>query len=215
MATTITAQANNGRFCVRLFEDLNDNTVQEAGEPTVTQGIVADLRARGSQVILQSMLVQNSPEARRGEVCFTDLALGQYEIMLKSASYAIPTGDNTVFTELTATQPVIISSYGVSPRLVSASTQGDANSVDQDEVLERAVISLAGALIAMAVMAFIGIMVYVVMMRPKRQAVAASDYSPPDGEARFRRPDTQPTGEHLTASVDPAADTGEHQQIDL
>lgn len=213
------AQDANGRFCVRLFEDANNNTVQEAGEPSVTQGIAADLRARGSEVILQSILIQNAPDARRGEICFDNLELGQYEIQLTSASYEIPAGDNTVFTELTETQPVIISVYGVAPRPVSQTSvdRGD-DDVDRDEVLERALVSFAGSLVAMAIVAFIGIIVYVVMLRPRQTvSTATGPYYPPPEDARYRRPDTRPTGEHRTVSmdsIDPLDDTGEHNRAE-
>jgi hypothetical protein len=158
------AQTDNGRFCVRVFEDRNRNLVQDAGEPPVTQNVGANLRPRGEDVILASTLMQNAADARAGQICFENLALGLYEIELASAAYAIPAGDDTVFTPLTETQPVIILSYGVPPQAVAEPVLVE-ESVDREAVLERSLISGAGALIAMSLTAFLGLLIYVIFLR--------------------------------------------------
>jgi hypothetical protein len=206
LAMVTSAQTpTNGRFCVRVFEDANNNAVQEPGEPAITQGVGAELRARGSQVILDSMLVQDSPTARNGEMCFTGLELGQYEILLTSAIYEIPSTDNTVFTELTETQPVMISNYSVPARAVELVNADATDSTNSDALLERALVATAGALIAMALAAFVGILIYVLMLRP-RQAVATGTYSVPEVDARYRRPDVTvaDTGRQTVVEVNDA-----------
>jgi hypothetical protein len=206
LAMATSAQTpTNGRFCVRVFEDANNNAVQEPGEPAITQGVGAQLRPRGSAVILDSMLVENSSTARNGEMCFTDLELGQYEILLTSAIYDIPSTDNTVFTELTETQPVMISNYSVPARPVELVNGGAAEDVDSEAVLERALVAAAGALIAMALATFIGVLIYVLMLRPRR-AAATETYYLPEADSRYRRPDTRPTdtGQQTVVQVDDA-----------
>ena len=191
------AQENNGRFCVRLFVDDNGNAAQETGEAPVTQGIGADLRARNSEVILASQLMQDAPNRRAGEICFTGLQLGQYEITVNSAIYDIPAGDDTVFTELTETQPVITANYGV-PSLPVALTDVDAtDEVDREAVLERSLVAGAGSLIAMALTAFVGIVIYALFLRRRRPVAPVG---PPD--ARYRPPTSTDTGSFSRADTD-------------
>ena len=189
-------EANNGRFCVRLFVDANGNAAQETGEAPVTQGVSADLRARNSDVILASQLMQDATNRRAGEICFTGLQLGQYEISMNSAIYDIPAGDDMVFTELTETQPVIIANYGVPsppPALVAITDDDD---VDREAVLERSLIAGAGSLIAMALTAFFGLLIYAIFLRqrePDPSIIAPYPPPPMPSDARYRPPND--TGE--------------------
>lgn len=184
----------NGRFCVRVFEDRNNNAIQDAGEPAVMAGVVADLRPANGEVILGSTLMENAPNARTGEICFGDLQLGLYEIRIVSAAYDVPLGDDTLLTSLTETQPVTISSYGVPPREPSLTeiVVDDAEEVDRDAVLERAIIAAAGSLIAMALSAFIGLLIYALFVRGRgdNRRVTGSYpayYGPPSDTGAMRR----------------------------
>jgi len=185
----IHAQENNGRFCVRVFVDGNGNAAQETGEAPVTQGVGADLRARNSEVILASQLMQDAPNRRAGEICFTGLQLGQYEITINSALYDIPAGDDTVFTEVSDTQPVITASYGVPPLPAVVGDLNADDEVDREAVLERSLVAGAGSLIAMALTAFLGIVIYALFLRRRRQTVPVG--APDD---RYRQSTSTDTG---------------------
>jgi hypothetical protein len=70
---------------VRAFEDTNANGKLDAGEALLTRGINVNL-LDAQNVTIASALLDQSPTAAQGVVCFQFLAAGQYTINI-SAEY--------------------------------------------------------------------------------------------------------------------------------
>src|SRR5689334_19822978 len=83
-------QASGGQFCVRAFEDTNANGKLDAGEALLTHGINVNL-LNAQNVTIASALLDQSPTAAQGVVCFQFLAAGQYTINISSAEYKATT----------------------------------------------------------------------------------------------------------------------------
>lgn len=67
------AQQAGGQFCVRAFEDRNGNGLHEldGSEPFLTRGVSAQLLDINNVVVATSLL-DNSPTAINGVICFTE-----------------------------------------------------------------------------------------------------------------------------------------------
>src|SRR6185369_17943230 len=82
--TAVAAQQTGGQLCVRSFEDRNGNGKLDAGEPLLTRGVSINLLDAGG-ITVASALLDTSPTAAQGVVCFQFLASGQYSVEVTSA----------------------------------------------------------------------------------------------------------------------------------
>lgn len=177
---------NDGQFCARAFEDRNANGVRDAGEPFLTRGVGATLQdARG--VVVATAILDNSPTAGQGVICFQNLAYTQYTLTITSAEFTPTTADSLIVVlERGQTPPVL--DYG-GQRIVAttpATSTAGGDSPDQDALVERALVAAVGSGVAMSITALLGVFIWAIFLRPRRPAPAGM---PAPDDARFRRPD--------------------------
>ncbi len=171
----VAAAQGNGQLCIRSFEDRNGNGQLDGGEPLLTRGISVNLMD-AQNVTIASALLDQSPTAAQGVVCFPSLAAGQYTVTITSAEYN-PTTPATITTAISESGLPSVIEFGgklmgaaASPTAVPSS--GGALS-DRDS-LARIVVSALGALLVVAGMMVLGVLVYMFAFRNRKPPLQAS-----------------------------------------
>ncbi|MBC7869324.1 MAG: hypothetical protein H7Y09_00685 [Chitinophagaceae bacterium] len=196
----ISAQ-NDGQLCVETFEDRNGNGAQDGGEPLLTRGVSANL-LDVTGVIIESQLLDSSPRAGVGLICFSALTAGQYSLEISSADYqaTIPGG---LTVEIISGQPPQVLTFG--GRRIESETGSLIDEItgryEEDALVERALVAAAGSAVAMLLTAFIGFIIYALTLRGRYRRVPP----PPPADDYYRKRTT--TGS--MRAVRPS-DTGEY-----
>ena len=159
---TTYAQEGDGQICIRAFEDRNTNGVFDANEPLLTQGIGVNLM-NGSGVTIDAKLLDDSPTAVQGVVCFQQLPIGDYSVVVTSADYSAVTP--TLFNALVVggSVPVRFDFGGqiITADLESTVTSNSGLSDDaQDRLLQGLMFGLMGAIVVMGVLIIVGMVIY-------------------------------------------------------
>ncbi len=152
------AQDGEGQICIRAFEDRNGNAAFDPNEPLITQGVGVNLMdAQG--VTIDSRLIDDSPIAAQGTVCFQQLAIGDYTVIVTSADYSAVT--LTTFNALVVPGSVPVR-FDFGGELISAdtSTTTAQPEASQAELVQGILFGLIGAAVVMGVMVIVGMMIY-------------------------------------------------------
>ena len=189
LASAAHAQEGNGQFCVRAYEDLNGNGQRDAGEDLLAHSVGAEIHDV-TGVVVDSAILDTSPTNAQGLICFQNLPAGQYTVTVTSAEY-IATGLNNMTALIGSSSLPAVFEYG--GRRVNVATQLELTSTtdpdDRTDELVRLAIAAGGGLFTMMSVAFIGFIVYLLVLR--RPAPRHPEGSvPPYG--RYMRPDQQP-----------------------
>lgn len=187
------AQAQSGgQFCMRAFEDTNGNgRFDPPAELLISRGIVVNLLDARS-VTIASALLDDSPTAGQGVVCFTLLPPGQYSLSISAAEFR-PTTPALITTSITAdTLPTVVE-FGAQRLAPAAAVAQESQGTS---AVLRAALAAGGALIAMLAMALLGLLVYLLAFgrRPARTP-AAGERRPPTSRS-LPAVDLDETGEH-------------------
>lgn len=200
---TVSAQ-NDGQFCARAYEDRNGNGTRDAGEPFLTRGIGATLQD-SQGVVVATAILDNSPTAGQGVICFQNLAYRQYTLTITSAEFDATTSD-TLITELVRGETPPVLEYGGQRADMAVVAPVEVEEpLDQDELVERVIVAAVGSAAAMLFTALFGVLLYLLLLRPRRRT--APTMTPPN-DARYMRPDPRQTTGSMPP-VDPARDTSE------
>jgi hypothetical protein len=195
-ALTAAAQSG-GQLCVRSFEDRNGSGTLDAGEPLLTRGVSVNLLDAGG-VTIASALLDESPTAAQGVVCFQFLAAGQYSVVITSADFSATTPATITTTISDSGLPTVVEFGGQRAGVPTLAPAGAAAaSVSDNEQLIRIIISLVAALVVVAGMVFLGLIVYGLAFRGRRPPAAAAL-------------DPRTTGSTPIVQV---RDTGEHPRV--
>lgn len=158
----VQAQQGGGQFCVRAFGDTNANGKLDGGEVLLTRGINVNL-LNAQNVTIASALLDQSPTAAQGVVCFQFLAAGQYTIDISSADYKATTPASITTTITDDSSPTVVE-FGGQPVTAPAATTEITTAVSEDEAqtqqLIRILVSAAGTLIVVLGMGILGVIVY-------------------------------------------------------
>jgi hypothetical protein len=162
------AQQTGGQLCVRSFEDRNGNGKLDAGEPVLTRGVSVNLLDAGG-ITIASALLDSSPTAAQGVVCFQFLAAGQYSVLVTSADFTATTPATVTTTISEGGVPTVVEFGGQRAGVATAAPGGSsAAPLSQESELARIIISVLGALVVIAGMVFLGVLIYVVAFRARR-----------------------------------------------
>jgi len=169
LAGPVSAQTG-GQFCVRAYEDRNANQALDPGEPFLTRDVAAALLDAGG-IVIASALMDDSPTAAQGVICFQFLPAGQYSMQITSAIY-VPTTPDTVTAAIGAgTLPTVVE-YGARRADALAPAAAPAAFTLPDSGPVRVGLALLGALLVMAVLAALGVLIYLLAVRPRPAAPA-------------------------------------------
>ncbi len=155
-----------GQFCLRAYEDRNGSTTLDAGEPALTRGVGANL-LNADNLVIATALMDDSPNAAQGVICFQFLEAGQYSLLVTSADYQ-PTTLNTFTASISEGALPTVVEYGatrISMEPTPAASTSTTAPDDQRDTLGRIVLAAFGALVVMASMAVFGVLIYLVAFR--------------------------------------------------
>ncbi len=163
-----------GQFCVRAYEDRNGSTTRDANEPLLVRDVVVNL-LDGDGVTVASGVLESSPTAAQGILCFQRLPAGQYSAVVTSADLTATTPTTFSAAVSETGQPVVVE-FGAqrvsaamptaAPAAAQAFTQGD---------LVRVGVSVGGALFVMLGMVVLGLIFYAIFLRrPAPRSVGAT-----------------------------------------
>jgi len=162
------AQPPAGQACLRAFEDRNANGVYDADEPLITRDVGAAL-ADASGLIVQTALLDDSPRAAQGIVCFSGLADGQYTISVASAAFQPTTSPLFVVVVSQSSAPSVID---VGAQIISAALPENSPTRETGFTaaqLERiAVAAAAGGLVSFLMIIFGWILSALLLRRPQQ-----------------------------------------------
>ncbi len=209
IGSTVHAQSG-GQFCVRAFDDTNTNGKLDAGEALLTHGINVNL-LNAQNVTIASALLDQSPTAAQGVVCFQFLAAGQYTIDISSAEYKATTPASITTTINDGGMPTVVE-FGGQPITVPANNSNPNSSVtvpaapDDTNQLVRILIAVAGALVVVIGMGILGVIVYLLAFG-RRQPLS----DPRRTTGSMRTIDMRDTGS--MKAVDLSSDTGKIKKV--
>lgn len=170
-----------GQFCVRAFEDRNANQALDLGEPFLTRDVAAAL-LDADGVVIATALMDDSPTAAQGVICFQFLPPGQYSLQITSPLYAPTTSDTATAVIGAGTLPTVVE-YGARradtpPDAQPRVTRVGGLALPANEVV-RAGLALLGALIVMGALGALGVLIYLLALRPQPAARAVPAYRSP------------------------------------
>lgn len=171
-----------GQFCVRSFEDRNANGSIDADEAVLTRGVAVDLLNQYN-IVIASALLDNSPNANDGIICFQQLPTGQYSVLITSAEYQ-PTTPSLVNRDITDSGfPTVVNFGGqqaLSPATVTTTEASpswmdtlipdfsDMNAEQQRTFILRLGLSLLCGVVAVVFMVLFGFIIYWVSVRQRQ-----------------------------------------------
>lgn len=196
-AGILTAQ-ETGQICVLSFDDQDESGVLDANEPPITQGVgISLLNERG--VTIESQLLEDSPQAARGLVCFVGLPAGDYRVLLTSADHIAITSSSFQAAVVPGSVPVRFD-FGVKPLTSENATAAASLSQTEWNLAGQGILlGAAAAVIVSGIMVIIGLLIYFAAFRPRmkrkrsRQAPTPG-HQPNEGISQpFRGEDTDQT----------------------
>lgn len=171
-----------GQFCLRAYEDRNGNSQFDSGEPFITRGVSADL-LNGENIVVASALMDDSPNAAQGVICFQFLTPDQYSLTVTSADFTATTPDTFTASIGDGTLPTVVE-YGAQRMAIApaaTSTSREILPVDQRNVLQRIVLSGLGSLLVVAGMIVLGVFIYLIAFRNRRATIPVPTRTPTTG----------------------------------
>ena len=209
MSSAVHAQSG-GQFCVRSFEDTNANGKLDAGEALLTHGINVNL-LNAQNITIASALLDKSPTAAQGVVCFQQLTTGQYTIDISSAEYKATTPASITTTINDGGLPTVVE-FGGQAVVAPANNAGGNNAVPATVAstdttqLVRILIAAAGTLIVILGMGILGVIVYLLAFGRRQPAP-----DPRRTTGSMYAVDVRETGKMKTVNV---SDTGRTKKVE-
>jgi hypothetical protein len=201
---TVVQAQTGGQFCLRAYEDRNGSGALDSGEPFLTRGVSANL-LNADNLVIASALMDDSPNAAQGVICFQFLEAGQYSLQVTSVDYEPTTPDTFTASISESALPTVVE-YGARRAALemtpSASTVS-ATQPDQRDSLGRIVLSGLGALVVMASMAVFGALVYLVAFRQRRPALQVPPIAAPTDYTKTPTGSMPPVEETDTSEIKP------------
>lgn len=170
----LTLAQGGGQFCVRSFEDRNNNADYDASEPFITRGVSANLMDANG-VIIATASLESSPTAAQGIMCFQRLEAGQYTVTVTSAAYAASTSN--VFTQEIGSDVAVVDYGGrliVAENTIVTTTNTTAQSSRTQ--VQGLLFGVIGAALVMGAMLVLGAFVYVLVFSKRLAAIRRQQY---------------------------------------
>lgn len=161
-----------GQICVLSFDDRNQNGLRDASEPPITHGIGIHLLTPRS-VTIDSMLLEESPDAARGLACFEGLPAGDYIALMTSADYIAMASSSFNAAVAPGAAPFRFD-FGVKPLTSADLTAAAAISAEApNQTLPGILFATAASIMVGGLMFIIGLLIYFAVFRPRLLAAPA------------------------------------------
>ena len=189
---------DTGQICIMSFDDHNGNGQQEDNEPPFTYGIgVSLLSALG--VTLETSLLENSPTASSGLLCFEGLSAGDYMVLLTSAQVVATTASSFNAVVVPGAAPARFD-FGVAAiQVESESTISETGSLsdEQARALQGIAVGVFAAAISAGCLFLIGLLIYLRVFRRRLKQLRAGrmvqqPWHTPSAEQARTNPNPQP-----------------------
>jgi hypothetical protein len=189
------AQEGGGQLWVSAFEDRNGNGQRDGGEPLITRGVSVNL-LDSDGVIIDSALLDDSPNAARGLVGFQRLAPGTYTIVVTTADLTPTTPDSFTQTIEAGGLPVVLNFGG--QRVAAEATAGGESAGSSENDLARVAVAALGAVVVMGLLTLLGALIYALILRrrfaERPRATSTGAFRPPDTGSFDRVTDVRDAG---------------------
>jgi hypothetical protein len=214
------AAQSGGQFCVRSFLDNNGNGIYDAeSEQPLTRGIGVEL-LDNDNVVIASAVLDRSPNAVDGVICFQNLPDGDYSVVMSSADFTATTQRLIQRTVSETGLPVVIEfgaqritdGAGAAPVTSADTTPGTLSDTEMQSLITRLAFSTVGTVLVLVLMLIIGVAIYATRMRRVRGATQPISYRP-DSVRNFDPYDVGPPAGMPPAST--LEDTGRSAPISL
>jgi len=164
-----------GQICVLTFDDRDGDGLRDADERSIAHGIGASLlNAEG--LTIASALLDDSPFAANGLLCFDQLLAGDYRLRLTSAEFSGTTASDFAASVNPGDPPERIE-YGVRSTLMEETARDGVLDVDAAALAALAKGAIGGALV-FVFMGVIGILIYLLVYRRRLQRARALQAGP-------------------------------------
>jgi hypothetical protein len=144
-----------GSICVLAFQDGNQNQVRDAGE-----GLLYDVNA--NLMVNQNLIMANHVTDGKEPFCFPNLPAQQYSVTFSSPFYEPSTLAS--FTFVLAAGDQITKEFGAVPKVTSGDNTGSSLTIPMTRPV-RLGLSAAAALVAMALVAALGLIIFGLFVR--------------------------------------------------
>lgn len=215
-----TLAQTGGQLCVMNFEDRDANGIFDPQtDPAITRGVSVEL-LDVNNIVVASGLLDRSPNANNGVICFQNLPDGTYSLMLSSADYAATT-PRLVQRTINAASVIVPIEFGwqrtgeraapLTPPNAQPISLQDMTSEQLQAFILRGALALAGAVVVMLVMGGVGTGFYMMRMRNNQPrpvkynpaAVQRLDETQIEGVGRFMPPQEPPPAPDDTSPIKP------------
>lgn len=177
MLISLMPQAQDtGQICVQSYEDRDGDGLRDADEAAIAGGIGASLR-NAAGVTIASQLLEDSPFAAKGLICFDLLLAGDYSISLTSAEYNATTASSFAASVNPGAAPALFEFGARSLRAAQSSGESGAGFAIDPAALDSALRGLVGSFIVVMIMSVVGLLIYFLLFR--RRLKRASMTRPP------------------------------------
>jgi hypothetical protein len=193
LAAVLTQAASSAQggaqFWVRAFEDRNGNGVRDSGEPLLMSGIAVHLRDADG-VIIQTALLDDSPNAAQGLIGFFDLEPGTYTALITSPEFEATTPNEVTRTVEAGGVPTVVEFGAQRIEFTPPAPErapglfGLPIVLGEREQVGRVALGLFGAAVVICIMIALGMLVYLAVLRPRYRAELREARAGQTGEFR-------------------------------
>ena len=173
---------DTSQVCLSAFVDDNGDGKRDSDEAPIEHGIAASL-LNENDVTIAATLLEDSPDASDGLLCFDQVPAGSYRLMISSSEYAA-TGDASadVLVQPGAPPPKI--DFSMSPLASSANARIMPRLLDLDSAALRSLLPILAALILVSVMMILlGCLLFFGLARRRRSNTPPSPSGHPSQSA--------------------------------
>ena len=168
---------DTGQVCAQSFEDRDADGLRDPDERAIAYGVGASLQ-NAAGVTIASLLLEDSPFAADGLLCFDQLLAGDYQIILRSAEFSTTTSASFSASVNPGAAPALVE-FGIRSLQVAESNRGATRIALDAAALDAILLGLIGSLIMVLIMSAIGLLLYLLVFRRRLKRAAAMPHPPP------------------------------------
>ena len=169
LAFLIASAQDTGQICLLAYVDQDEDGQRLGTETPIARGIAASLLdERG--VTIRSQLLEDSPYAAEGLLCFEDLLAGEYGIIISSSEYNATTPTVAEARVQPGSAPARID-FGAKPLAVAAAPNVLTGLAALDADAAQTLLVAGGAsAVLIIVLSLLGCLVIALLLRRRRRA---------------------------------------------